>query len=137
MGNIIDSIIQVLGQFTWRTSFILYKWYFNSYLRKNCFVQKNSKSQNAKLLCNVRVKCIVLGCALIVISVILLAIKQLPMIREMSHYVLIGINLVMKSCCTAGLICITCILHPIKKCSYGLERYHMPCTWYMAISCIL
>lgn len=55
------------------------------------------------------------GYSLVCMAIILLAIKQLPIVRMQNHYLVTLLNLVMKLSCTVGCLLITRDIRPLKK----------------------
>lgn len=60
-------------------------------------------------------KTVMVGIIALLVSIGLLAIKQLPVARAQSHYVTTVLNLLLKSSAAMGIICITMVWAPIKK----------------------
>lgn len=60
-------------------------------------------------------RCCIIGCLLVCLAVILLAIKQLPFVRVQNHYWLTLLNLVMKISCAAGCLLTTNRVRPLEK----------------------
>lgn len=76
-------------------------------------------------------KTVCIGGVAIIVSIGLLAIKQLPFVRAWSHYLITLLNLLLKSGAAMGVICITSIWQPMWKAfmwmgklSYSLYLVH-------------
>lgn len=78
-----------------------------------------------------RKKHTIVCCMLLCTAIVLLAIKQLPVMRRQSHYIITMINLVMKVSCAAGCLLITKYIRPFQmlvswlgQLSYALYLVH-------------
>lgn len=60
-------------------------------------------------------KSVYIGGIAIIVSAGLLAVKQLPIVRAQSHYLIILLNLLLKSGAAMGIICITAVWQPMWK----------------------
>lgn len=60
-------------------------------------------------------KWVLWGIGLLIVSAVLLALKQLPVVRTQHHYVITLLNLLLKSSFAAGVIAITSVFAPFAK----------------------
>lgn len=86
-----------------------------------------------------RRKTLILGVISLLLSMGFLATKQLPVVRNSTHYLITALNLMLKSMAAIGVICICSASKPVKKIifwisglSYALYLVHGYFLWIVA-----
>ena len=92
----------------------------------DCKGKRNEVAGKAGLGAFSRKAFLLLGLGLITFSVLMLAIKQLPAVREAHHYLLTTVNLLIKFPCAIGLVFATWGLHPFSKTGAFLGKISYP-----------
>lgn len=62
-----------------------------------------------------KTRMLLVGGALLLVFVVLLAVKQIPAVRAQHSYLLTLLNLVMKLSCAVGILFVTWVVHPLTK----------------------
>ena len=71
-------------------------------------------------------KTVCIGGVAIIAAIGLLALKQLPIVRAQSHYLITLLNLLLKSGAAMGIICIAAVWQPMRKLFLCLGRLSYP-----------